>query len=266
MTHSRNPTVSQILNLLNDWRHLPAYSLETRVAPFFAVFMRDILKTHFGLGFHEILIPEFPLRIGSLYNKEEREQRWPDGGPSEDQSYNVDYVAFQKDELGQEIAYFVELKTDMGSRREAQDQYLSRAREKHLPTFIDGIAQLSRASNKKQKYVHLLHQLSAPGLELVSIHDDTRLYEKTFPRVVAGWTAAMDLLTLDNQRFPEIKIVFVQPTKEGSNKYDFEHIDFDEVAKIVERRGDVGAMFANVLRQWTIPAGSRDPKEIPFPA
>ena len=262
------PTVSEIFSLLNDWRHLPFYSLETRAAPFFAVFMREVLSNHFDQEMHEILIPEFPLRIGTLYDDNERVRLRSD--PSPDQSYNVDYVAFAKNRKNDEdkrIAYLVELKTDMDSLRPQQDKYLCKAREKGLPALVEGVKKMSKKSNKKQKYVHLLHRLSAPGIELLSIPDDTRLYEKTFGRhgVVSGWNKERKGLKVNYQICSKIKVVFVQPYESDSNKYDFEHIYFDEVASVVERSGDLGAMFANYLRQWKKPAGSRDPSSIPFP-
>ena len=257
MTDGTHPTISQILNLLNDWRHLPFYSLETRAAPFFAVFMRELLSTHFGREIHQILIPEFPLRIGTLYNDDERKQLQPE--PSADQSYNVDYVAFAKD---RSTAYLVELKTDMDSLRSQQDKYLVAARKTGLPVLAEGVKKMSKKSNKKQKYVHLLHRLSAPGIELVSMPDNTRLYEKTFSRVVAGWTAALDQLKIDKQHFPRTTVVFVQPVERKKDDNDFEHIYFEKVANIVERRGDLGALFANFLRQWTKIAGTTDPRDI----
>ena len=123
VTDSKSPTVSQVFELLNRWRHLPFYSLETRAAPFFALFLRDVLSAHFRAEMHEILIPEFPLRIGTLYTKDELKLRSGTGRePGTNQSYNVDYVALAKDN---NTAYLVELKTDMGSKRVEQDEYLS---------------------------------------------------------------------------------------------------------------------------------------------
>ena len=266
-TDGKFPSVSQMFNLLNDWRHLPSYSLETRAAPFFAVFMRDVLSSRFGHEIHEILIPEFPLRIGTLYNDEECERLQP--VPSANQSYNVDYVAFAKN--GRKIenkrtAYLVELKTDMESRRPQQDRYLYAARKKGLPALVKGVRKISKKSKKKQKYVNLLSRLSAPGIDLVTIPDDAILYEKTFPNVVRGWTDAVNQLKIADQVFSNVEIVYVQPTKEGRrDELGFNYIYFDEVASVVERRGDLGAMFANYLRQWKKPAGSRDPRKIPLP-
>ena len=122
---------------------------------------------------------------------------------------------------------------------------------------------MAKQSEKKQKYVHLLHRLSAPGIELVFILDDTPLYEKTFPRVVSGWTRAIEQLTFEKQHFSETTIVFVQPIKGEPDENGYEHIYFEEVANIVERRGDLGALFANYLRQWTKRAGSRKSRDIP---
>ena len=43
-------------------------------------------------------------------------------------SYKVDYVAFRKDKSAKDsTAYLVELKTDMGSKRPEQDEYLCKA-------------------------------------------------------------------------------------------------------------------------------------------
>ncbi len=264
MKEDKFPTVSQIFSLLNDWRHLPFYSLETRAAPFFAVFMREILKNHFGPEFHEVLIPEFPLRIGTLETEREREKRQlgKRRRPSPDQSYNVDYVAFQEDKS---TAYLVELKTDMDSIRPAQMDYLCRAREKKFPILVEGVKQIAQKSNKKQKYINLLHRLSAPGIELVYIRPDSRIFDKTFDRVVAGWTSEQKRIEVKHQNFSHIEVVYVQPKESSPNGHDFEYIYFDEVANIVERQGDLGSLFAHCLLQWTKPAGSRNPKGLPFP-
>lgn len=258
MTYEKEPAISQVFTLLNDWRHLPFYSLETRAAPFFAVFMRQVLSNHFGHEMHEVLIPEFPMRIGTMYNHEEREKLRP--VPSADQSFNVDYVAFREDK---KTAYLVELKTDMHSIRSAQMNYLSKARDKTFPTLVEGIMQVASKSDKKQKYVHLLHRLSLPGIELVTIPDDTRLYEKTFGqgRAVSGWNKEREGLSVNCDNFLETEVVYVQPREGRKNEHGFSYIYFDEFARIVERHGDLGTMFANYLRQWTLDAGSQDPTE-----
>ena len=253
MTDSNSPTVSDVFNLLNRWRHLPFYSLETRAAPFFAIFLRDVLSAKFGKEMHETVIPEFPLRIRTLYNADERKKR------SSGHSNNVDYVAFDKDLC---TAYLVELKTDMGSIRDDQNEYLGAAQRKAFPALVEGVIELAKGSpNSKRKYVHLLHQLA----ELKFISVPKGVYKKSFggDRVVAGWTKEAEGMKLVGQKCSKTEVVFIQPTRpteDTSKTYDFQHICFDEVANVVQRHGDLGCMFANYLRQWTKDAGSLDPR------
>lgn len=254
MTVNESPTVGDVFELLNRWRHLPFYSLETRAAPFFALFLRDVLQAKFGTEIHETVIPEFPLRIGTLHDDERN------------LSKNVDYVAFSKDER---TVYLVELKTDMDSKRDEQDDYLSKARDEiEFGRLVEGVRLSAKNSDKKRKYVHLLHELSKTGF--VSMTDDTRLYEKSFgqDRVVSGWTEAIKGLEIKEEKCSKTKVVFIQPIRDPepiedtNNKYDFDYICFDEVANIVQRHGDLGCIFANFLRQWTKDAGSPDPRKI----
>ena len=255
MTASKSPTVGDVFELLNRWRHLPFYSLETRAAPFFAIFLRDVLSAKFEKEMHETVIPEFPLRIRTLYNAEERKKRGLES--SRGHSNNVDYVAFDKD---LQTVYLVELKTDMGSVRDDQNKYLFAARRKAFPALVEGVTKLARGSDNKRKYVHLLHQLAE--LKFVSVPKG--VYKKSFgrDRVVAGWTKEAKGLKLVGQKCLKTEVVFIQPrpAEDTEKTYDFQHICFDQVASIVQRHGDLGCIFANYLRQWTEDAGSQDPK------
>ena len=252
MTASKSPTVGDVFELLNRWRHLPFYSLETRAAPFFAIFLRDVLRANFGKEMHETVIPEFPLRIHTLYNADERKDRSPG------HSNNVDYVAFDKD---LQTVYLVELKTDMGSVRDDQNKYLFAAQRKVFPDLVEGVIELAKGSTQsKRKYVHLLHLLAE--LEFISVPNG--VYKKSFgrDRVVAGWTEEAKGLKLVGQKCSNTEVVFIQPraTEDTAKTYDFHHICFDQVANVVQRHGDLGCIFANYLRQWTEDAGSQDPK------
>ena len=263
MTANESPTVGDVFELLNRWRHLPFYSLETRAAPFFALFLRDVLSAKFGTEMHGTVIPEFPLRIGSLYTTDE-ERKELDAGRN--QSFNVDYVAFAKDKS---TAFLVELKTDMGSKRDEQDKYLCKARDVEFNLLVRGVRKLAKASNSKQKYVHLLHQLSLAKF-VCGNEELCELYKKSFSkgRVVPGWTRAIDGLKMGDVTCSETRVLFIQPRpdpeppKDTKKTYDFNYIYFDEVANIVQRHGDLGCIFANFLRQWTKDAGSPDPRKI----
>ena len=241
MTDSNTPTVSDVFKLLNRWRHLPGYPLEGRSAPFFALFLRDILRDRFG-EMHDVVIPEFPLRQGTL-----------DSGDS-NLSYNVDYVAFSKDKG---TAYLVELKTDMDSKRPKQEEYLCKARKVPFSSLVEGVRELAKGSDKKQKYVHLLHRLSEA--ELVSKCDE--LYGKSFPKCVPGWTKAIKKLQFERKCW-KTKVVFIQPEKGKSASCAFEYIYFGEVANIVKQHGDLGSTFAKFLKQWIEEPGSVDPKTL----
>ena len=261
MTDNESPTVSDVFNLLNRWRHLPGYPLEGRSAPFFALFLCDILRDRFG-KMDDTLIPEFPLRIGSLYTDEERGELQPT--PGRNQSYNVDYVVFAEDKRS---AYLVELKTDMGSKRLKQDKYLRKARNTDFNLLVRGVRNLAKASKSRRKYVHLLHQLYLAGF--VSKTDALeQLYELSFSgdRVVRGWTNAVKGLKFKAQECSKPEVVFIQPrpdckrTNDSSRKDDFTYIYFDEVANIVKRHGDLGCTFANFIEQWIKEAGSVCPR------
>ena len=246
MANNYAPTVADVFGLLDEWRHLPAYRLESSVAPFFALFLREVLSAKLGVELHPVVIPEFPLRKGTLY------------ADRSNQSFNVDYVAFSQDD---QKAYLVELKTDMGSRRDDQSCYLVKARDVGIRKLVCDIKLLAKASDKKPKYVHLLHLLSKVGV--ISIPNNS-LYEKSFPTAKPGWSAALEKVEVrTNDKFAKKpEVVFIQPTVNGDKRHDkhnFNVIVFDEVADIVEQHGELGSIFANHLREWTRPAGSRDP-------
>ena len=252
MANNYAPTVADVFGLLDEWRHLPAYGLETRVAPFFALFLREVLSAKLGVELHPVVIPEFPLRKATL-NADSGKQR-------PNQSFNVDYVAFSTDN---QKAYLVELKTDMGSLRDDQYCYLAKARDVGISKLVCDIQLLAKASDKKPKYVHLLHLLSKVGV--ISIPNNTTLYEKSFPKAKPGWSAALEKIEVrTNDKFAKKpEVVFIQPTVNGNKRHDkhnFNVIVFNEVADIVEQHGELGSIFANHLRQWTYPAGSRDPR------
>ena len=250
MERNESPTISDIFSLLDKWRNLPSYKLELRTAPYFALFLQEILSKSLGKEIHPVVIPEFPLRLGDL-------QIGTNPNAGENQSKNVDYVAFSKN---MDVFYLVELKTDMGSIVPEQEDYLLQAREGCFRQLLRGVVEISKHSTSKNKYVHLLHQLSRLGL--ISIPD--QLYEKSFPTPKAGWSKALCKVSEEIESMgyqPQMKVVYIQP-REGKTKKGIEYIYFDQVADIVEIGGELGAIFANYLRQWTIDAGSRHPKRL----
>ena len=220
MSAVTNPAITDVFELLDKWRHFPAYKLEPRVDPFFALFLLEVLGAHFDVEMHHVVIPEFPLRRGTLFGENSR-------GPNK--SKKVDYAAFTKDRT---TLFLVELKTDSNSRNPGQDHYLEKAKKVKLSALVEGIICIYQRTDKQQKYDHLLACLSELGF---IDRDGSRVQN-----------------AVDGDG-PDIQIVYVQPT---SNPPCKNIIDFECFAKLVEDRGETGKLFAKYLRKWIIPAGT----------
>lgn len=227
---SEKSEIERVFCLMDRWRHLPAYQLERRADIFFALFLPKVLEKHFGTRMNPILIPEFPIK-----------------NRTNNQSSKVDYLALQQAEDGclPKRAFLVELKTDMASKRDEQDYMLRDAVDRGLRELIEGVLVICKATNEKEKYVHLLKLLSEAGL----IEFDDRLWP-----VKRGFSEVVSKVEIKVTRDePRLEVVYVQP---------YEHIiDFKEFASVIEGSGDIGPLFAKHLRKWTDVAGSRNPKE-----
>lgn len=236
-------TIDGLFNLLDEWRHLPAYRLEPRADPFFALFLRDVMAERFKVEIHHTIIPEFPFRRGTLRGEDT---------PSPGKSVKVDYAVFTKD---CSKVYFVELKTDKDSFSDDQEKYLIRAKDKGLHCLVDGILQMATDTEFIQKYIHLLRRLSDLGF--VDVPAD--VYAHAFPKLRSGVTEQLHLVrNRVSEPGPAIEIVYVAPVAHP----DHESIDFDEFAKVAESKGEVGRIFAEHLRKWKIQAGSLDPRKL----
>lgn len=202
--------INELFDNLDSWRNLPAYQLERRADIFFSIYLAEILFQHFGVHI-EGLIPEFPVRIGTIYEN------------AGNQSFKIDYLARAKDS---NRLFFVELKTDQSSRRDMQDQYLERARQVGFTELLEGLRQIYRATNSKKKYGCLLEKLQDLGF----LHLEKN---GAFEIIPAAY---------------EIEIVYIQPNDPyGVDNV----ITFAEVAEIVERHGDaVSQRFARSLVLW----------------
>lgn len=266
MTHKNSPSIDEIFQKLDLWRNLPGFRLEPLVAPFFGLFMPEILSTHLGTNpINRTVIPEFPLRNAVFrgFNKI----------PKNNGSKKIDYLAVTDD---LEEAYLVEIKTDSNSIDGNQLKYLKKAESLGIQKFVTGIFDLARASDEKKKYVHLLHQLK----ELRIINSMNKVYKRTFEHcldhngVVAGWSNAMaeafnNVTALDKSA---TQIVFILPNECDRKRLidktieDFssaKFIYFEDVAKIVKSKGKLGTVFAEHLCKWhDCEAGSRNPRRL----
>ena len=225
-----DPTICDVFDRLDKWRHFPNYQLERRADIYFAMFLPDVLKARYGPC---QIIPEFPLRHGTLGTDKESTGK---GGIGANQSVKVDYAAFTKDP---QAVYFVELKTDCSSVSLDQAKYLKKAKGLEFRKLADGIDYIIENKKTKQlkKYKYLRKRLS-------------------------------DLSVLDLAQRPEIVYILPERTQEctevkGAKNVDLKKfasiITFEEFAKEAEKHGPLGERFAKSLVRWVEPAGSQKP-------
>ena len=234
---SKNSEVSleRVLHLLDGWRHLPAYQLERRADVLFALFLPEVLEKHFGKAINPLLIPEFPIKQKGVNS-----------------SNKVDFLALQSGDPP-ERAFLVELKTDMASRRDEQDQYLREAVEDGLKELVMGVITLCGATDQRKKYVHLLKLLSRVSL--------IEYVDALFPPTGREFSEALKTVRTEvekREHWPCLEVVYVQPQAPS------ETIDFNEFANSI-RDGEAGSIrrvFSCYLKKWaTEVAGSPIPKE-----
>ena len=227
--------ITRLFDRMDSWRHLPNYQLERRADLFFSLYLPEVLEEKLGFAVMPDLIPEFPVRVGTVY-------------PSIDinKSFKIDYLALSADGTQ---AVFVELKTDGGSRRDQQDEYLARAQGVGLPALLDGLLAIFRATTAKRKYFHLLDSLSRLG----QLDIPAAMYDIASRDSLQGITAASaDIkITCPIQR---CHTIYVQPNGEAPDI-----ISFDDFQAVVARHGDtVSARFTQSLKEWAnTPAGTR---------
>ena len=218
---------AKILDLLDQWRHLPDYQLERRADIFFATYLVDFLADREGVDVEPLLVPEFPVHIATIYPH-----------IPINQSFKIDYVAFASD---RSKAWFVELKTDSSSRRDKQNAYLKAAESAGMPALIDGLLKIVAATKAKHKYCCLLRLLER--LSAVELPND--LDEALASR---HWDSAV------NACLPKVKnvcpplpvdVLFLQPVSNGPME-----IGFEELASWLDGRDAVADRFSASLRDW----------------
>ena len=221
-----NPTIDDVFELLDKWRHFPNYQLERRADIYFAMFLPDVLKARYGPC---EIIPEFPLRHGTLgINETPRD---------ENLSVKVDYAAFTKDP---QAVYFVELKTDLASISDEQNCRLKKAEGMEFKELVTGVCKLRKRAKgqHKEKYDHLLNRLS--GLCVLELAQK--------PEIVY----ILPSCNPSNKR--EKKLL-----KEVEEFADC-IITFKEFADAVKGRGEIANRFALSLLEWAeVDAGSAPP-------
>lgn len=228
--------IKALFDRMDDWRHLPNYQLERRADLFFSLYLPEVLETKLDFPVAEQIIPEFPVRIGTLY---------PD--TPIDKSYKIDYVALS---AAADKAILVELKTDELSRRDSQDKYLTDCSKAGFTALLSGVLEIFRATNSKRKYFVLLEHLESMGL--FRIPKDMK--QIMLNPKLQGVTKASHEVEITASVTDSI-IVYIQPNGSGDNI-----INFDEFRAVVQKYDDpVSQRFACALTEWArVKAGDKN--------
>ncbi len=220
--------IEEVFDRMDRWRHLPKYALERRSDIFFGIYMKTALEKKYGIRIKETIIPEFPIHKPSINDKAKT-----------DQSVNVDYFALSEDNA---TAFLIELKTDMESRRQKQDEYLRDASKVGLEALLRGLIRILQATNKKRKYFHLFRMLEEIGM--MEIPDE--IHQKFSSKYLRGITAMIPKIRVTAPP-TEVEVVYIQPRGKGENI-----ISFKEFASLIDRLEDpVVTRFTESLIRWS---------------
>ena len=252
-----SPTLKRAFELLDRWRHLPAYQLERRADIFFALYLPEVLEKHFGTKINHCLIPEFPIKKVLLPRYNENNNR----------SINVDYLALQEPTDGEtaEQAFLVELKTDNASIDKDQLCDLLHAANCGLECLVKGVIDICRSStNQKRKYAHLLRLLSC--LDLVRDGDVFPLPPRWCGKKRWGYADLKEGIRSNVTDRISLKLVYVAPKMDCKlEEAKIPTIDFNCFADVIEK-GDpdgIRRTFACHLRNWAKErAGTPYPKDL----
>ncbi len=232
--------IDELFNRMDTWRHLPDWQLERRADLFFSLYLKKILEHKYGLKLRPELIPEFPVHIATIQPHSKTNM-----------SFKIDYVAVAED---YSQALLVELKTDVASRSDPQDRYLTKAVNAGLPALIGGLTEIYGSTREKKKYLHLFALLEK--MELVSL--PIALRSKMKAGATRGTTRLVRQIELANI-VRDCHIIYLQPTV--TKREQPSTISFDQAARVVAAQDDVVSRpFACALRSWSrVPAGTRKP-------
>jgi hypothetical protein len=228
---------NQIFDLLDEWRHLPDYQLERRADIFFAPYLPRFLSDRFGLDIRPKLIPEFPVRLGTI-----------DPKSASNQSCKIDYVAIDAPARN---VIFVELKTDCASYRAKQHRYMRDAKAIGLHGVLEGVKEIILASDarSKRKYCCLLQLLEHHKLITLPGTLEVALASKKHASAIDTCVHDLNLVNAD----PTIHICYLMPRRPTELPADARVLTFEKLAKWL-RETEVddafAARFASSLDRW----------------
>lgn len=215
--------LTNLFDLLTDWRTLPAYQLERRADIFFALYLDDLLKYcgYFASDERLTIIPEFPAKHASNH-----------------QSDRIDYMVHSERKI-----IYVELKTDNHSIRPQQAEYLHNIQQKDLKEVFGNIIAIYHATAARTKYRKLIEKL-----------DRWIEYDETQP-VENRYTLRYDNIA----QVESVEVVYILPKGAEksikSDRYEHRQICFDkliEMLRLPKYADDpIAQAFAEALSTWT---------------
>jgi len=273
-----------IFNKLTLWRNLPKYQLERRVDIFFSLYLQDILEARLKpITLLADMIPEFPIK--KTPSRQVDDEHQPDVNTTsqnkEDDNHltvNIDYVMFSND---LKTVYLIEFKTDMGSNRREQFEYLKLAKsriEKHgVSRILEELVTVFRntvGKGSKGKYLHLFLMLSKLGLVSNLDGIQEKLAKASSAHGVTKLIDAIQISETANQ-ITSAEIVFLQPEPfkaEDIRKFNLEDVicipfshlsDFCVINHLRSKSSDLFAhQFADYIEIWSAEAGREAPQSV----
>jgi hypothetical protein len=215
----RNP-LHQIFTNLDRWRHLPGYQLERRFDIFLSPYLRQIVEAKVGVVLDQTIVPEMPLKqlTTNLSDK-------------------VDYVLFS---ANRSAGFLIELKTDCGSVRTKQDDYLEHVAARPWREVLEDLKLVAQASGSRRKYIHLLALLQRAGQVKLSA-ELMRCFDNGQPaRFKPQWvevTTKVDFVTP----------IFITPTAMAGRNC----ITFADIRGLLPAQDDpLAEVLVEYLRRW----------------
>lgn len=239
-TNSRE-IVDTIFNQMDSWRHLPDYQLERRTDIYFSLYLVEALDKYLEIKVKQVLIPEFPLRLGTLYPDKQHERP--------NLSKKVDFLAVTQ--KGDEVI-LIELKTDIYSRKPKQDEYLAQTREIGMLKLLQDLQLICVATKAKNKYLYLLKELMKIGIIEIRNDDGNILtIEKMTKENIGMFMRNLSIIPVKVEDKP--RIVYIQPIGNGNNV-----INFEQIQVVASNHNDeVSKRFVESIEKW-----KRNPKDI----
>lgn len=238
--------VEKIFQSLTLWRNLPKYQLERRADIFFSLYLKEIMEAKLStddnrVELSPVIIPEFPLRHGSEHH-----------------TVNVDYVMFSKT---LSTIYLIEFKTDMGSLRDEQFEYLFKAKEgiechdssedSGFKGILKDLRKVFKATGDKQKYFHLFQQLEELGFVSMPPGIGDKLYSKN----AQGVSALIEEIVVVKD-IPSCEIIFLQPARFSDTEmakvknYDLSAVNQVTFEDVVNCLSDIKSPFASIFARY----------------